>query len=104
MAKTYMTGWGMRGERTARGGNDGVQCAAQSYDGSIIVSNRYTKDENGNEVLKVRVGTNDGSSCYTDWNSQDFVGTFEEFKELLKLSRDIKDGKVSIVRHRNRNK
>ena len=102
MAKTYMTGWGMRGERTARGGKDGVQCAAQSYDGSIIVSNCYVEDENGNEILKVRVGTNDGSSCYSDWNSNDFNGTFEEFKALLKLHRDIKNGKVSVVRHREK--
>lgn len=100
MAKTYMTGWGMRGERTARGGKDGVQCAAQSYDGSIIVSNCYIEDENGNEILKVRVGTNDGSSCCTDWNSNDFNGTFKEFKALLKLNKDIKEGKVSVVRHR----
>jgi len=96
MAKTYMTGWGMRGERTARGGNDGVQCAAQSYDGSVIVSNRYTKEGE----LRIRVGTNDGSSCYSD-NSDDFIGTFEEFKALLKLNRDIKEGKVSVVRHRD---
>lgn len=98
MAKTYMTGWGMRGERTARGGNDGVQCAAQSYDGSVIVSNRYTDEGE----LRIRVGTNDGSSCYTDWNSNDFNGTFEEFKALLKLNRDIKEGKVSVVRHREK--
>ncbi len=102
MAKTYMTGWGMRGARTARGGRDGVQCAAQSYEGSIIVSNRYVEDDNGKEILKVRVGTNDGSSCYTDWNSEEFNGTFQEFKDLLKLSADIKRGKVSVVRHREK--
>jgi len=102
MAKTYMTGWGMRGERTARGGKNGVQCAAQSYDGSIIVSNYYTEDEKGNEVLKVRVGTNDGSSCYTGWNSNDFNGTFEEFKNFLKLYQEIKNGTVSVVRHRQK--
>ena len=97
MAKTYMTGWGMRGERTARGGSDGVQCAAQSYDGSVIVKNWYDDEDK----LHVRVGTNDGSSCYTDWNSEDFSGTFEEFKNLLKLYKDIKNGKVSVVRHRD---
>lgn len=101
MAKTYMTGWGMRGERTARGGRDGVQCAAQSYDGSVIVSNRYVEDDNGNEHLEIRVGTNDGSSCYTDWNSPDFVGSLEEFKKLLQLYKDIKNKKVSVVRHRD---
>jgi hypothetical protein len=101
MAKTYTTCWGMRGERTARGGRDGVHCAAQSYDGSVIVSNRYVEDDNGNEHLEVRVGTNDGSSCYSDWNSPDFIGTFDEFKALLQLRKDIKEGKVSVVRHRD---
>lgn len=96
MAKTYCMCQGMRGEATRRGGNDGVRVAAQSYDGSIVVSNRY----NDEGQLEVRVGTNDGSSCYTDWSSNDFRGTFDEFKALLKLSKDIRDGKVSVVRHR----
>ena len=95
MAKTYCTCVGMRGEATRRGGNDGVRVSAQSWDGSIIVSNRYEGDQ-----LMVRVGTNEGSSCYTDWSSPDFRGTFEEFKALLQLSQDIKEGKVSVVRHR----
>lgn len=94
MAKTYCTCVGMRGEATRRGGNDGVRVSAQSWDGSIIVSNRYDGDQ-----LMVRVGTNEGSSCYIDWKSPDFRGTFEEFKELLQLSKDIKEGKVSVVRH-----
>lgn len=96
MAKTYCTCIGMRGERTARGGNDGCRASVQSWDGSIIISNHYNED---NE-LRVRVGTNNGSSCYTDWSSNDFEGSLDEFKELLKLHQDIKDGKVSIVRHR----
>lgn len=100
MAKTYMTGWGMRGERTARGGSDGVHCSAQSYDGSVIVSNRYVEDDNGNEHLEIRVGTNEGSSCYSDWSSPDFIGSFEDFKALLKLHADIKAGRVSVVKHR----
>ena len=94
-----MTGWGMRGERTARGGRDGVHCAAQSYDGSVIVSNRYV-ERDGKEELEIRVGTSDYSSCYSDWSSHDFIGSFEEFKELLKLHSDIKNGRVSVVRHR----
>ena len=97
MAKTYCTCIGMRGERTARGGNDGCRASVQAYDGSIIVRNWY--DENG--TLIVCVGTNDGSSCYSDWNSEDFNGTFQEFKDLLKLHQDIKSGKVSVVRHRD---
>ena len=120
MAKTYCTCIGMRGERTARGGNDGCRASVQAYDGSIITRNWY--DENG--TLIVRVGTNDSSSCCTDWNSNDFTGTFQEFKNLLKfaadtkkqiddlggtfkelkdllnLAADIKSGKVSVVRHR----
>ena len=73
MAKTYMTGWGMRGERTARGGRDGVHCAAQSYDGSVIVSNRYV-ERDGKEELEIRVGTSDYSSCYSDWPAADWHG------------------------------
>ena len=98
MAKTYCTCIGMRGERTARGGNDGCRASVQAYDGSIITRNWY--DDDG--TLKVRVGTNDGSSAYSDWNSADFNGTFQEFKDLLKLAADIKSGKVSVVRHREK--
>ena len=101
MALTYTTCCGSRSERTARGGRDGCRASVQSYEGSICISNRIIEDENGKEVLKVRVGTNDGSSCYSDWNSEDFNGTFQEFKDLLKLAADIKSGKVSIVRHRD---
>ena len=96
MAITYTTCCGMRSERTARGGRDGCRASIQSYDGSIITRNWY--DDDG--TLKVRVGTNDGSSTCSDWNSNDFTGTFKEFKDLLKLAADIKSGKVSVVRHR----
>ena len=96
MSKTYCTCIGSRGDRTARGGNDGCRASVQSYEGSICVSNWFDSDDQ----LKVRVGTNDGSSCYSDWNSADFNGTFQEFKDLLKLAADIKSGKVSVVRHR----
>ena len=96
MAKTYCTCIGMRGERTARGGYDGCRASVQSYDGSIIIRNWY--DDDGQ--LKVRVGTNDGSSCCTDWNSDDFTGSLDDFKKLLTLAKDIRNGKVSIVRHR----
>lgn len=98
MAKTYCTCIGMRGERTARGGNDGCRASVQAWDGSIITRNWY--DDEGK--LMVRVGTNDGSSCCSDWNSEDFTGTFEEFKDLLKLAHDIKTGKVSVTRHREK--
>ena len=97
MSATYTTCCGMRSERTARGGNDGCRASVQSYNGSICISNRI--DEDG--TLRVRVGTNDGSSACSDWNSNDFTGTFQEFKDLLKLHQDIKSGKVSVVRHRD---
>ncbi len=99
MSAFYGSICGNRGAAT-RGGskNSGFRSSCQSWNGSIIATMHY----NDKEQLIVRVGTNDGSSCSTDWNSHDFVGTFEDFKELLKLSRDIKDGKVSIVRHRNK--
>ena len=100
MALTYTTCCGMRNERTARGGKDGCRASVQAYDGSIITRNWYDEDENGKEVLKVRIGTNDGSSTCSDWNSNDFTGTFQEFKDLLKLHQDIKSGRVSVVRHR----
>lgn len=95
MSATYSTCIGSRGERTARGGRDGCRASVQAWDGSICVSNWYDGDQ-----LKVRVGTSDGSSAHSDWNSDDFVGSFEEFKALLKLHEDIKEGKVSVVRHR----
>ena len=97
MALTYTTCCGMRNERTARGGRDGCRASVQSYEGSICVSNWFDSDDQ----LKVRIGTNDGSSTCSDLNSNDFTGTFQEFKDLLKLAADIKSGKVSVVRHRD---
>ena len=96
MSKTYATCIGMRGERTARGSGNGCRASVQAWDGSIIVKTWYNNDG----TLKVSVGTNDGSSCCSDFNSEDFQGTFQEFKDLLKLAADIKRGKVSVVRHR----
>ena len=98
MAKTYCTCIGMRGERTARGGKNGCRASVQSYEGSICVSNWF----DSNDQLRVRIGTNDGSSTCSDWSSDDFTGTFQEFKDLLKLAADIKSGKVSVVRHREK--
>ena len=96
MAKTYATIEGSRQPKTCTGGNDGVRASVQSWEGSIIVQNCYDSDNN----LQVRVGTNDGSSSYSDWNSTDFVGSFEDFKKALKLLNDIKLGKASVVHHR----
>ena len=97
MAKTYLTAWGCRGTVTRTGGNDGVHVAAQSYDGSVIVENWY----NDKEELVIRVDTSERSSCYGD-SYHSFTGSMKEFNDLLQLARDIKDGKVSIVRHRER--
>lgn len=99
MAKTYLTGWGCRGAVTRTGGNDGVHVAAQSFDGSIIVENWY----NDKNELVVRVDTSERSSCYGD-SYHSFTGSMKEFNDLLQLARDIKDGKVSVVRHRDRTK
>lgn len=96
MSRTYATLTGGRSTLTQRGHRDGVRVSCQSFDGSVICSNRY----DSNDKLELRIGTNEGSGTYTDWKSNDFVGTFEEFKELLKLHQDIKSGRVSVVRHR----
>jgi hypothetical protein len=96
MSRTYATLTGGRSTLTQRGHSDGVRVSCQSFDGSVIVSNRYDCDDK----LELRIGTNEGSGTYTDWKSNDFVGTFEEFKQLLQLHQDIKSGRVSVVRHR----
>lgn len=95
MAKTYCMCQGMRGEATRRGGSNGVRVSAQSYDGSVIVKNWYRDGQ-----LMVSVGTNDYSSSWA--NNEEFRGTFEELKEFIKLYEDIKSGRVSIVRHRQK--
>ena len=97
MAKTYCTCIGMRGERTARGGYDGCRASVQSWSGSIIVSNYVDRDT---EEVTFTVGTNDNSSCASDWHSHDFRGSLEEFKELLNLRKAIKEGQVSVVVHK----
>ena len=96
MSKTYATLTGGRSTLTQRGHSDGVRVSCQSWDGSVIVSNRYDNDDK----LELRIGTNEGSGTYAEWKSNDFVGTFEEFKQLLQLHQDIKSGRVSVVRHR----
>lgn len=98
MAKTYCMCQGMRGEATRRGGNDGVHVAAQSWEGSVIVRNWY----DGEDKVHYRISTNDGSSCYGDYQSNDLSGTFDEIKEAMKLLADIREGRVSVVRHRKK--
>lgn len=101
MATFYGTLSGARQAKTCTGTrNTGIKAAAQSYDGSIISSLDYRTNDKGEEELYVRVGTNDNSSSCTSWSAPEFSGTFEEFKNLLKLADDIKSGRVSVVRHR----
>ena len=96
MSKFYGMVRGNRGAST-RGGsaNSGFKATAQSYDGSVITCLDY--DQNNN--LKVRIELSEGSTTYGDVA---FSGTFEELKESMKLLREIKEGKVSVVRHRNK--
>ena len=92
----------IRGNRstTTRGGSfqSGYKATAQSYNGSIIVYLSYDKEN----TLKVGIETSDTSSMYGGWSCPTFNGTFEEFKTLLQLNEDIKNGKVSIVKHRQK--
>ena len=97
MAKTYCMCQGMRGEATRRGGNDGCRASVQSWEGSVIAENWYDGDQ-----LKVRIGTAEGSSSYSDWKSNDFEGTFEDLKVLLKLAADLKHGRAKVVHHRTK--
>lgn len=104
MSKFYGTVVGMSSTAATRRGSasSGIRTAAQSYDGSVIVNMDYRTNEDNSEDLFVRVGTNEHSSTYTDWSCPEFAGTFEEFKALLQLNRDIQSGKVSVVRHRTK--
>lgn len=99
MSVFYGSIQGNRGEAT-RGGSkaSGFRASAQSFKGSVIVDLDY----NDKEELVVRVGTNDYSSSGRDGNSPTFRGTFNEFKEALTLLNDIKNGKVSVTRHREK--
>ena len=96
MSKFYGMVRGNRGAST-RGGsaNSGFKSTAQSYDGSVITCLDY--DQNNN--LKVRIELAEGSTTYGDVA---FSGTFEELKESMKLLQEIKEGKVSVVRHREK--
>ena len=96
MSKFYGTVIGASSTCGTRRGHYDIRVSAQSWDGSVITTLDYDSDEK----LRVRIGTNEGSSTCSDWSSQDFTGTFEEFKELLQLHQDIKYGRASVVRHR----
>ena len=96
MSKFYGTVIGASSTCGTRRGHHDIRVSAQSFSGSVVTTLDYDSHDN----LRVRIGTNEGSGTYTDWKSNDFVGTFDEFKELLKLHQDIKYGRVSVVRHR----
>lgn len=99
MSKFYGSVVGNRGVATRCGTiNSGFRSSCQSYDGSIICDMRYNEEGQ----LIVNVGTNDRSSCYSDMSSYDFNGTFEEFKELLKIHHLLKNKKASITHHRQK--
>ena len=72
-----------------------MKASLQSFDGSLIGYLDY--DQNNN--LKVRIELAEGSTTYGDVA---FSGTFEELKESMKLLQEIKEGKVSVVRHREK--
>jgi hypothetical protein len=96
MSKFYGTVIGASSTVGTRRGHHDIRVCGQSWDGSVITTLDYDSDEK----LRVRIGTNEGSGTYTDWKSNDFIGTFDEFKQLLQLHQDIKSGRVSVVRHR----
>jgi hypothetical protein len=75
MSKFYGSVQGNRGAAT-RGGYNIIKTSAQSYDGSVITELTYEED-----ILMVRVSTDEGSSSY---GSTIFYGTFDEFVNKLK--------------------
>lgn len=94
MSATYCTCQGMRGQRTARGGRNGVDASVQSYQGSVIT--RLYLDDNDQPI--VTISTSDRStSC---WGDQRFSGTIKQLESVFQLMKDIEAGKVSVVRHR----
>ena len=96
MATFYGQVDGMSSTSASRRGsaNSGLKTSAQSWQGSVIVNLRL--DEN--DKLKIRIDlANDSRSCMADTY---FFGTMEELKDAFDLASDVRNGKVSIVRHR----
>ena len=91
MSTFYGMVCGNRGAAT-RGGSksSGYKATAQSWDGSVITYLDYDQDNN----LTVQISM-------SDYSSSKFRGTFDELKEAFDLLKDIKSGKVSVVRHRD---
>lgn len=85
MSTFYGTVEGQRGPATRCGSrSSGIRTAAQSWNGSVIVSLCYA-ERDGEDVLMVGINTSDGSSAYGHniWN-----GSYEEFVELLEKDTD----------------
>lgn len=80
MSVFYGTVRGQRGPATRCGStNSGVQTAAQSWDGSVVVKLSY-RNNDPDDALLVSINTANGSSPdgLPAWN-----GTFDEFKKML---------------------
>lgn len=98
MSTFYATIQGSRGPATRCGtSNSGIKAACQSYEGSIIT--RGFKDREGKTMFEIE--TSDYSTCGYGATTV-FRGTIEEFNEMCRLYGDIKSGKVSAVRHRQK--
>ena len=95
MAKTYCTCRGMRQQAHRTGGNNGCKASVQSYDGSVIVENWY--DENNDLMIRVSLDEGSSSCGTTVWQ-----GKFDGFKEAMELLKDVKEGKASVTRHREK--
>lgn len=96
MSSFYGMVRGNRGAAT-RGGsaNSGFKATAQSFDGSVITCLDYDSDHK----LQVRIELSDYSNTYGDTV---FDGSFDELKAAMQLLKEIRDGKVSITRHREK--
>ena len=87
---------GNRGEAT-RGGSksSGFKASCQSYDGSVITRMWYDQEDN----LKISLEVDEGSKSYGD---EVFRGTYAELVEMAGIWKELKSGKASITRHREK--
>jgi len=86
MSKFYGTVQGSRSMTTRCGTrNSGIRGSVQSYDGSVISSLWYNDDEK----LMVSISTSDYSSSGGFSSDQKYWGTFEDFKTLMNIVKNI---------------
>lgn len=96
MSKFYSTIQGQAGEATRRGSSSsGIRASVQSYDGSLIAR---LEDVEGQVILSLDTSDDSRSDCA----DRQFRGTIEEFNSICQLYKEIKEGKVSITRHREK--